>query len=407
MTRSARRGMSAEEAPKAEKGGWMRILHTADWHLGRVFQQVSLLDDQAALLDQILEHVRTEKPDLLIIAGDIFDRANPRREVIDLFARFLRRFHAQSPAALAVIAGNHDSPELIDFGGVLPDPSRTRIAGMLAGSEAPLLLTDEHGPVAISLLPYAEIFAARQYFGHDEAAPLRTPEDVLRTQIEQARFACPDNARWVIVAHAFVQGGRNSSSERTLDPVGGIETVPADAFSGAHYVALGHLHRMQAVGAPHIRYSGSIMRYGFDEVDIDKSMTLVELDGAGEVTCSFLPLKAPRNLRVIEGLFDDVLPGGADDDNREDFIKFHLYDRVVVPDAMNRLREIYPNGVQIEWVMQQPATTPGNGPQRKPGHRQPRALVQDFLADVLDTPLDNDMTKTFEQVAAVLNQEKA
>ena len=379
----------------------MRILHTADWHLGRMFQQVSLLEDQAVLLDQILAYVRDQKPDLLIIAGDVFDRANPRREVIGLFSNFLRRFHSESKAALAVIAGNHDSPELISLGGVLPDPARSRLSGMLAGSEAPLMLEDAHGPVAVSTLPFTEVFSARQHFGHDDEAPLRSPEDVMRTQIGQARFERPEDARWVVIAHAFVKGGRGSSSERALDLVGGIETVPAEAFDGAHYVALGHLHRTQAVGAPHIRYSGSIMRYGFDEVDIDKSVTLVELDGSGEVATETLPLTAPRNLRVIEGMFDNIL-AGEDSGNREDFIKFNLLDRSSVPDAMNRLRQVYPNGVQIDWLMQQAGPADAKSDPRKLRHRRPRDLVNDFFADVLDAPLDEDAGKTLERLGNTL-----
>ena len=384
----------------------MRILHTADWHLGRVFQQVNLLEDQAAILGQILDHIEAATPDLVIIAGDIFDRANPRREAIEVFSDFLQRFRAKSTAALVVIAGNHDSGELISYGGVLNHSDRTLIHGVPAGSSRPLILADDHGKVAISALPYMEIFTARRYFSAEQAAKLRSPQDVLKAQIEAARAKIPAQARWIITAHTFVQGGRASQSERSLDLIGGIETVSSTVFHGADYVALGHLHRAQAIGSQHIRYAGSIMRYGFDEVDIGKSITLVELDGKGAVEIEELPLTAPRGMRVIEGTFDQVLNQPAPE-NRNDFIKFSLFDRNAVPDAMNRLRQIYPNAVQLEWVNQQPQQGPNSADPRRAKHRRPHELIADFFADVVSEPLQPEIQKRLEKYAATLTRARS
>lgn len=375
-----------------------KLLHTADWHLGRTFNQIHLLADQSAVLDQIFGHVVEHRPDALIIAGDIFDRANPRREAIELFDRFLARVYRETETALVVIAGNHDAPERIGYGGALHDPRRVLIRGPLSRGAGPLVLRDAAGPVAISALPFAGVFAARDHFGEPAIA---TPADVLRQQIEEARRAVPDGARWVVTAHAFVQGGKGSESERPLDLVGGIETVPAELFGGADYVALGHLHRAQAV-AEHIRYPGSIMRYGFDEVDCDKSVGLVELAADGAVSCRALPIAPPRTLRIVRGGFDRILRDGPQG-NPDDFVKIELDDTRPIHNAMSRLREVYPNAAQLAWVGRESVEprTPAASPASR--HHQPLALFASFHEAVTGEPLAAESRAVVAEAIAALN----
>ncbi len=362
----------------------MRLLHTADWHLGRVFQQVSLLEDQRAVLDGVFERLVELAPDALIIAGDVFDRANPRREAIDLFDRFLGRVYRETAVAIVVIAGNHDAPERIGYGGALHDPKRVLIRGPLDRGLEPLILEDSDGPVAISALPFAGPFAARAYYDENR---IQTPEDVLRRQVEETRARVPYGSRWVIVAHAFVQGGRVTESERALDMIGTIETASSAVFEGADYVALGHLHRAQSVGAPHIRYSGSLMRYGFDEVDAKKSVTLVGLGAGGALDIQAIPLAAPRTLRVVEGLFDEILVAGPEG-NAEDFVKVRLLDTGSIPDAMSRLRTVYPNAVQIEWSRRPHANTLTGEPVEHVRGRDPVDVFAAFFEDVTGGTLE-------------------
>jgi len=223
----------------------MRILHTADWHLGRTLRGVSLLNDQAHILDQIFDAIVARRIDVLIVAGDVYDKASPTESAVKLYSDFIERVFEETEAAIVVIAGNHDSGQRLGAVTKLFDKKRILIRGPLEKDEVPLVLADEHGPVAFSALPYGEIYAARREF-EDEA--IRTPEDVLKAQIAAARRHKPVDARWIIVAHAFVADCQPSDSERRL-AVGTVEMVSQAIFDGADYVALGHLHRPQMAAA--------------------------------------------------------------------------------------------------------------------------------------------------------------
>ncbi|MGA0604677.1 exonuclease SbcCD subunit D [Phenylobacterium sp. VNQ135] len=355
----------------------MRLLHTSDWHLGRMMAQESLLEDQALILDQIFDLLVESRADAIVIAGDVFDRTVPRREAVDLFDRFLTRVYRQTSAGIVALAGNHDAPERIGFGGALQDPARVLIRGPLAARADPLLLDDAHGRVAISALPFCEVYAAR---AHYEAVEVSCPEHVLTRQLAEARAHLPPDARWVVCAHAFVQGGAVTETERSLDFVGGVETVPHALFEGAAYVALGHLHRTQSVGADHIRYSGSPMAFGFDEADAVKNVLIVDLDAHGFAGATAHPLRPRRPVRVIEGALEALVreagPGLC-----EDFIKAVLTDEGELVDPMGRLRTVYPFALQIERSARRSAEA---GARVTPAHprREPVEVVDAFLRDV-------------------------
>ena len=355
----------------------MRILHTSDWHLGRTLAQESLLDDQAHLLDQVFDAVVTHGVEALIIAGDIFDRPNPRRDAVALFNDFLRRVYAETPTAIIALAGNHDAPERVSFNSALQDPSRVLIRGPLDDRATPLLLNDEHGVVAFSALPFSEVFAAREAF--DDAA-IASPADVLAAQVSEARHHVPDGARWVIAAHAFVEGGRTTETERPLTQVGGIETVPAGTFDGASYVALGHLHRAQSAGGQHIRYCGSWMGFGFDEAGEPKGMTLVNLDAEGAVTFEQLPLIGKRPLRVITGRLEEVLQLGKNEGASASacLVKAIVTDEGALVDAVGQLRTVWPHVLQIERTQRIVLAT-GDGTIGVADRRDPVAMVGNFL----------------------------
>jgi exonuclease SbcD len=329
----------------------MRILHTADLHLGRQFNGLSLDEDQEAILDQIFESVLERDADVLIIAGDIFDRAAPPSSAIRLFNRFVTRIGKETNAAVVAIAGNHDSGDRIGAMAVLTDETRALVRGVIAPEEPVLLLTDEHGPVAFSALPFSYEYAARECFGDEEIA---TPEHVLVAQMAAARRAVPDGARWVVVAHAFVSGAQPSEVERPLDRVGGIETVSAEVFEGAHYVALGHLHRPQHVGVQRIRYSGSPLAFGFDEADHAKTMSLVNIDSTGAIHIEEIPFRPLRRVRVLRGKHAELISGTAS----TDFVKAILTDDVPLIDPMKRLWEVYPHACHLSYEKsEQPAVS--------------------------------------------------
>src|SRR3989344_6876002 len=322
----------------------MRILHTSDWHLGRQFHGLSLDEDHDHILVQILAVIDDERPDVVIIAGDVFDRANPPQSAITRLSQFLTTVRAASDAAIVIIAGNHDSAAQIGAMGVLADGGAAIGRGPLDEDERPLVVSDAHGPVAISALPFAFEYAARLCFDDDG---IGCPADVIRAQLASARKHVAEGMRWVVVAHAFVDGAATSESERPLTRmVGGIETVSAAAFEGAHYVALGHLHRPQPVGLDHIRYSGAPLAFGFDEEGQQKSVSLIDLAADGTVTVTEVPLRPLRQVRTIRGKLLELL-AAAEVSN--DIVRVVLTDDTPQIDPMKRIRAVYPNAVQLAY----------------------------------------------------------
>lgn len=316
----------------------MRILHTADWHLGKTFRKVSLLEDQRHVLDQVFDAIVANDIQVLIVAGDIYDKQAPSESSVSLFSSFVERVYHETDAAIIIIAGNHDSGQRLGAFAKLFDRNRILVRGALEREEKPLVLHDEHGPVAFSALPYGEIFAARRAF---EDETIRSPEDVLRREVDVARAHRPDHARWVIIAHAFVTGGLPSESERTLS-VGTVETVSSSIFDEADYVALGHLHRSQTAGRETIRYSGSPLAFGFDEADTTKTMSLFDLGADGSLQdfreIAFEPL---RKVREVRGLMVDLV-AEARNAPSDDYISAILLDEGAVVEPAAQLRPYYP-----------------------------------------------------------------
>lgn len=339
----------------------MRILHSADLHLGRQFNGISLEEDHEAVFAQIIDALRATKADLLILAGDIFDRAAPPASAVRHLNAFLARVKAETPAAIALIAGNHDSGDRIEAMAAMNDPARHLVRGVPSRQELPLILTDAHGKVAISGLPFTYEYAAREAF---DDPSLATPADVLKAQLSAARAHVPQDARWVVIAHGFVAGGAGSSAERALTragnikcgsmdvggEVGGVEQVPSHLFEGADYVALGHLHRPQAITTegetmPVLRYSGAPLAFGIDEEGETKSMTVVDLGAPGEIAIDLIAFTPKRQVRTIKGLHADLTAMPPSDD----FIHVVLTDQDRVLDAMRRLRAVFPNAFSLSY----------------------------------------------------------
>ena len=372
----------------------MRILHTADLHLGRQFNGIPLDADHAAILDQIVSAITSRDVDVLVIAGDIFDRAAPPTSAVRQFNGFLARVASETDAAVVMIAGNHDSGDRIASMAIMTDTRRALIRGAISADEKPLLLTDAHGPVAFTGLPFAYEYAARECFS-DEA--LHAPEDVLAAQVACGRRNIPDGTRWVVVSHAFVAGASSSESERPLTRVGGIETVSSAVFEGAHYVALGHLHRPQSVGASHIRYSGSPLAFGFDESDCQKSMSLVEIDAVGQTTIENIPFEPIRRVRILKGRHAELLLA----DRSDDFIKAVLTDDAPVIDGMKRIRDVFPNACELIYERDEQAQEVKSLTGRALAVANPVEVIGDFVEHVRDEGFSE---KELEVVASALGR---
>lgn len=366
----------------------MKILHTADWHLGRHFEGRSLEADHQAVLDQVLAALIEHTPDALLIAGDVFDRAAPPETAVRQLNDFIQRVTAETEAAIVMIAGNHDSGDRIGAMATLANRQRAHVRGPLIADKRPFVLTDAHGPVAFSALPFGYEHAARACFVNSN---IRTPADVMRAQVAATRPYLPAAARWVVVAHGFIDGGTDSDSERSLSrAVGGIETVPADVFEGAHYVALGHLHRPQIIGSDRIRYSGSPLAFGFDEEGDEKSMALVDIDSTGAVVTQLIPFAPLRHMRTVRGLLDALLEEARKCPS-DDFVRIVLTDPERRIDAMKRMRELYPNACNLAYERETPLELKSLAGRRL-SELLPAAVVAQFIELTIGRPLSERET---------------
>ena len=321
----------------------MRIIHTADWHLGRIFYGVHLTQDQAYVLDQFVNLVREAKPDAVVIAGDVYDRAVPPPEAVSLLDETLSRLVIDLKTRVILIAGNHDSPERLGFGTRLLSQSGLHVAGRVGLDPLWTSLTDAHGTVSVCTIPYAEPALVRDRLGNPD---LSDHAAAMRALIAKARETRPRGTRSVLVAHALVVGGEESESERPLS-VGGTGAVEPSVFDGFSFVALGHLHRPQRAGNDRIHYSGSLLQYSFSEAAHSKSVNLVELDAAGRCRLERIPLAPRRAVRCVTGTLDALLnaPVGNDAD---DYLSVTLLDKGPVFDPIGRLRSKYPNVLELK-----------------------------------------------------------
>jgi exonuclease SbcD len=324
----------------------MRLLHTSDWHIGRSLHGADLLREQEEVLSGLADVVVADAVDVVVVAGDVYDRAVPSADATGVLDRVVGRL-LRAGAAVVLTPGNHDSARRLGtFSGLL-SAAGLHVRATTAGLDEPVLLRDEHGEVAVYGLPYLEPEIARHELGLPGA---RSHEAVLTEAMERVRrdlFLRP-GARAVVLAHAFVGGGVPSDSERDIC-VGGVDLVPAPVFDGVDYVALGHLHRPQTI-TERLRYSGSPLAYSFGEAGQDKQVWLVDLDATGLADVRALALPTPRPLTVLTGTLDELLADPAHAGVEEHFVSARLTDAVRPPDPMRQLQTRFPHCVHLEWT---------------------------------------------------------
>jgi DNA repair protein SbcD/Mre11 len=324
----------------------MRLLHTSDWHLGRSLHGTDLLAEQEAVLSRLAAVVAEERVDVVLVAGDVYDRAVPPADATTLLDRALTRIRAAG-AAVVLTPGNHDSARRLGFGSGLFAAAGVHVRAETARLDEPVLMADEHGEVAVYGLPYLEPEVARHELGLPEA---RGHEAVLRAAMDRVRadlFLRP-GTRSVVLAHAFVGGAEPSDSERDIC-VGGVDRVPEAVFDGVDYVALGHLHRPQTL-TPRLRYSGSPLPYSFGEAGHDKQAWLVDLDAGGLAAVRAVRLPVPRPLAILTGELAELLADPAHAAVEQHFLSVRLTDAVRPADPMRRLRGRFPHCVHLEWA---------------------------------------------------------
>lgn len=324
----------------------MKIFHTADWHLGKIVQGVHMTEDQAYVLDQLLEAIAKEKPDAIIIAGDLYDRAVPPAEAVHLLDRMLKRLILDLNIPVLVIAGNHDSPSRLDFASQILKDNGLHIIGKFSLDRKPVILQDAFGPVYFHLVPFTDPSTVRHVFDDDS---IRTHDDAMQKIIHHIMMHHWDeSARHIFVGHAFVTpygeaAEKTSDSEMTL-AIGGAEFVNANHFKPFHYTALGHLHRAHSVLQENIHYAGSILKYSISEANHQKGFTIVHLDEKGHVTLEKRQLIPRRDMRRVEAYLDELLQH----QKNEDYVFVRLLDEMPVLYPMERIRSVYPNALHVE-----------------------------------------------------------
>ncbi len=324
----------------------MRLLHTSDWHIGRSLHGTDLLAEQEAVLGSLADVVAAEGVDVVLVAGDVYDRAVPSADATAVLDRVLTRLRSAG-ASVVLTPGNHDSARRLGFAAGLLAVSGVHVRAATGLLDEPVLFSDAHGDVAVYGLPYLEPEVARHELGLSEA---RSHEAVLTAAMDRVRadlFLRP-GTRSVVLAHAFVGGGVPSDSERDIC-VGGVDLVPAPVFDGVDYVALGHLHRPQSL-SDRVRYSGSPLAYSFGESGQQKQAWLVDLDAGGLAGVRAVPLPTPRQLTVLRGELAELL---ADPDLaavEEHFVSAQLTDPVRPVDPMRQLQARFPHCVHLEWA---------------------------------------------------------
>lgn len=320
----------------------MKFFHLSDLHLGKRVNEFSMLEDQWDILQKIVVFAKEHKPDAVLIAGDVYDKSMPIVEAVQLLDRFLVWLN-ELGITVFIVSGNHDNAERVAFGAELLKNSSVHIVQSYNGKIAPVTLSDGYGDINIWMLPYLKPSLIRRHFPDRD---VNTYSDAISAALSNANLDI--SARNVLIAHQFVTGAITSESEEIS--VGGSENVDGSVFDGFDYVALGHIHRPQQICRETLRYCGTPLKYSFSEASHTKSVTVVDMDGKGEIKITELPLVPLRDMREVRGTYNEIMNRNSyRGTNTEDYIHIVLTDEQDEPDAMAKLRNIYPNLMRLEY----------------------------------------------------------
>lgn len=320
----------------------MKIMHLSDLHIGKKVNEYSMLQDQIYILKEILRIIDNEKVETVIIAGDVYDRSLPPNEALELFDEFLYQLSGRN-VNVFVISGNHDSPERISYGGRMMTENKIFLSPVYDGNVKPITLNDDYGEVNFYLLPFVRPADIRRYFPDEN---IENYTDAVKVAIDNMNVDFSE--RNILVTHQFVTGAELSESEDII--VGGTDNVSGEVFDGFDYVALGHIHREQTVGKDNIRYCGTPLKYSFSEAKNIKSVTILDFNDKGNIEYSKIPLTPFRDMREIRGTYYELtLKSNYESTNTEDYLHITLTDEEDIPDAIGKLRSIYPNIMKLDY----------------------------------------------------------
>lgn len=385
----------------------MKFLHTADWHLGKLVQGISMTQDQRYVLEQFIEAVDREQPDAVVIAGDLYDRAIPPTEAVELLDEVLERIVLERGTPVLAIAGNHDSPDRLHFASRIMEGRGLHLIGQLRPDCKPVVLRDAYGEVHFHLVPYADPAQIRHVLGEED---IHSHDDAIRAVIRRIEAQMDPEARHVFVGHAFVTPGgkpkaNTSESERPL-AIGGAEHVRAEYFQSFHYTALGHLHQAHHTGDERIRYAGSPLKYSISEEHHDKGFLIIEIDAFGQTTVTKRSLRPLRDMRRVTGLIEEIEQHPVN----EDYVFVTLLNENPVLFPMEKVRAVYPNALHVERRVQLSSEGAAHEGLKAPGRREadPVSLFASFYQEVKGKPLSDEKRELFAKTyAEVLKEESA
>ena len=367
----------------------MKFIHLSDLHLGKRVNEFSMIEDQKYILLQTINIIDDEKPDAVIIAGDIYDKSIPSEEAMLLFDDFLLRLSKRN-ISVFVISGNHDSSVRLSDHSKLIENQGIYLSPVYDGTLKPVSMEDEYGEINVYMLPFIKPVVVKQYFGDEE---ILSYTDAVRVAIKHMNVDC--NKRNVLVAHQFVLGAATCESEEHI--VGGLDSVSSDVFDCFDYVALGHIHGKQYIGRETVRYCGTLLKYSFSEKNHVKSVTVVDIKEKGNIDIREVMLTPKHDLREIKGSYEDITNRkNYEGTNVDDYVHIVLTDEEDVIDAIGKLRTIYPNIMKLSYDNKR---TRENNVSTEAGaieEKSPLELFEDFYSmqnNVSMSPWQTDYVK--------------
>lgn len=370
----------------------MKLIHLSDLHLGKRVNEFSMLEDQQYILEEILRIIDSEKPDGVLIAGDVYDKTVPSAEAVTLLDEFLVQLSKRDTQTF-LISGNHDSAERLAFGGRLMEQSGVHIARVYNGVLAPLTLRDEYGPVDLYLLPFLRPVQVRRFFPESEIATY--------TEAMAAVLGAADidkTHRNVLVTHQFVTGAQTCDSEELS--VGGTDNVDVSVFDDFDYVALGHIHGPQKIGRETVRYCGTPLKYSFSEVGHKKSVTVVELAEKGSVAIRTVPLVPKRDMSELRGAYNELMLRENYEGKpfRNDYLRITLTDEEDIPNAVNNLRTVYPYIMRLDYDNRRTRTESHVDGAEQVERKRPLTLFEEFYESQNGQPMSEEQRSFAKQL---------
>lgn len=329
----------------------MKIIHTGDWHIGKLVNGFHMTEDQSFVMEQVFEIIEEEKPHAFVIAGDLYDRSVPPIEAVDLLNRALNKIVRDLNTPVIALAGNHDGNERLEFASELLGGSGLHIGGLIKKQCKKVTLKDEHGPVNFYLIPFAQPAVVRELF---EDSGIKTHDDAMRAITSAIKDEMDGAERNVAVAHGYITYRNDKSKEEcglelSDSEIGGLDLINASYFEAFNYTALGHLHGPQKVGSDKIRYSGSLLKYSFSEIHQKKGLTIVDINEDGSVQTRIREFKPKRDFRVLKGKLEDLLKEEVYlEGNREDYVKVILTDEGELLDPVAKIKGTYPYFMELQ-----------------------------------------------------------